>query len=149
MIGELVCEGLEEGKALKDICQSSDALPDERTVRRWIRDESHPLSPLYARARETGLQKLGDDVLALADSADENNYQAVKLAIDARKWYLSKLMPKVYGDRQHLDVESKVEVTQSMPTDAELARILAAAIAETQAPMLLEARPVTDTGLEL
>jgi hypothetical protein len=85
----------------------------------------------------------------LADSADENNYQAVKLAIDARKWYLSKLMPKVYGDRQHLDVESKVEVTQSMPTDAELARILAAAIAETQAPMLLEARPVTDTGAEL
>jgi len=138
-------EGLEEGKALKDICDTDD-MPTDRTVRRWIRDESHPFCPLYVRAREMGLQKIGEEVIALADTATNETYNAVKIKIDARKWYLAKLMPRIFGDRQHLDVESKLEVKQTMPSDGELARILAAAIAEQAGPIMLEAHAVTDTG---
>jgi hypothetical protein len=82
---------------------------------------------------------------ALAKTATPENHQAVKLQIETDKWLLSKLASKTFGDRLDTRVEAEVKVTQAMPSDGELARILAAAIAEAEAPILLEAHSVTDT----
>ncbi len=145
-IAEAICDQLTEGKSLNQICRDDPTLPSERTVRRWIRDESHPLSQPYARAREIGLEKIGDDVIALADKANPDNYNAIRLQIDARKWFLSKVAPKTFGDKAHHTIDTQVVHSVAMPDDNELTRILAAAIndASQQAPVLLEC--LSDTG---
>lgn len=46
---------------------------------------------------------MADELVAIADRATNNgNTQARRLQVDARKWLLSKALPKVYGDK--LDV---------------------------------------------
>ena len=144
-IGEEIVERTANGEALKHICED-EHLPAEQTVRKWIRTENHALSSMYVRAREAGLLKAADELIDLADTATTENYNALRLRLDTRKWVLSKLIPKTFGDRLDTRVEAEVKVTQSMPSDGELARILAAAIAEAEAPILLEAHSVTDTG---
>ena len=90
-------------------------MPDRSTVLRWL-THVDGFSDQYTRARDLGLDAVAEEVIAIADdgSADwvtryrENGseYQAVdqehiqrsKLRFDARRWYLSKLAPKKYGD---------------------------------------------------
>ena len=48
-----------------------------------------------------------DELVDLADKATAKNVQAVKLAIDTRKWVLSKRLPKKYGDRMGLELSGK------------------------------------------
>ncbi len=52
----------------------------------------------YARAKEIQMETMADELLALADQADKDTYNAQRLKVDTRKWLLSKLIPKVYGD---------------------------------------------------
>lgn len=71
----------------------------------------------YARALEMGCEALADDILTIADdgsqdletryNSDGEPYTVVdaevmgrsRLRVDARKWLLSKRMPKKYGDK--------------------------------------------------
>jgi hypothetical protein len=145
-LGEAIADQIAEGKSLREALTHVDNAPSERTVRRWISTENHAFCRKYARAREIGLEVWADNMRALAKTATPENHQAVKLQIETDKWLLSKLASKTFGDRLDTRVEAEVKVTQAMPSDGELARILAAAIAEAEAPILLEAHSVTDTG---
>jgi len=51
----------------------------------------------YARAREAGLDAEADRAIEEALRAEDAGLG--RLALDARKWYLSKLLPKKYGDK--------------------------------------------------
>ena len=79
------------------------------------------LGDIYARACEVRAERIFEEILEIADdsSGDEievnvdgmvesrQNHEFVqrsKLKIDARKWILSKMQPKKYGDK--LDVTS-------------------------------------------
>jgi len=53
----------------------------------------------YARAKEIQLEQMADDITTIADSADAADHQVARLRVDTRKWLLSKLVPKKYGDR--------------------------------------------------
>ncbi len=66
----------------------------------------------YALARDEMIHSLAEDVLLIADkdpvSVVDNNgiarydsaaVQHQRLRVDSRKWLLSKMMPKVYGDK--------------------------------------------------
>lgn len=61
-------------------------------------ENEHFLS-LYKRAKEVQHHALDDDLLAIADNCDRRSVERAKLRIDTRKWVLSKLLPKRYGDR--------------------------------------------------
>ena len=72
-------------------------------------DEVTRYNEHYARAREIGYHALADDLLDEADN-DANDYDAhgnpnhaaiqrSRLKVDARKWLLSKALPRLYGDR--------------------------------------------------
>lgn len=52
----------------------------------------------YAHAREAGLDAEADRAIEEATTWDDDPALG-RLALDARKWYLSKLMPKKYGDK--------------------------------------------------
>ncbi len=55
------------------------------------------LADRYARAREAGLDAEADRAIEEALTAEDAALG--RLALDARKWYLSKLLPKRYGDK--------------------------------------------------
>lgn len=79
----------------------------------------------YARARAMGYELMGEDVLEISDTTQEGEEVTLKpdgmevkrgdmlghrkLRTDSRKWYLSKVLPKVYGDKLGLEHSGSVE----------------------------------------
>jgi hypothetical protein len=66
------------------------------------------LAESYTRARETLIERMASDTLAIADApvgstehgtTDSGAVQKQRLQVDTRKWLLSKLAPKRYGDK--------------------------------------------------
>ncbi len=128
-IAAAICERLADGESLRAICRDS-GMPDERTVRRWAVDDVQGFSPRYARARDIGLDAMADELLEIADTPREGvriekseaGYKEIredmlghrKLQIDTRKWYLSKLAPKKYGDLQRIEHSGTLDVAQTI-----------------------------------
>ena len=67
------------------------------------------LAAQYARARTDLIERMADDILEIADHppADAVEGAAARLRVDTRKWLLSKIAPKRYGDR--VEVEATVK----------------------------------------
>ena len=83
----------------------------------WALDPQHPFSPQYNQARLVAYHGLGDELLEIADDSskdvverqskdgstntviDHDNIARARLRIDTRKWFLSKMLPKIYGDK--------------------------------------------------
>lgn len=132
-----ICTRIETGESLRSICRDLH-MPDERTVRRWYVDDVEGFAPQYARARDIALDLMAEDVLDIADDGkndwmernDPENpgwlingeHQArSRLRVDSRKWYLSKLAPKRYGDRlalEHGGVDGKPLESRTDPEHA-------------------------------
>lgn len=113
-----ICERLALGESLRAIC-GSDSMPDQTTVYRWIRDRE-AFRQQYARAREDQAETMLDQILTIADDTSNDteitdqgerpNSEWItrsRLRVDARKWAMSKLAPKKYGDK--LDVTTAGE----------------------------------------
>lgn len=123
---DAICALLAEGKSLREVC-AQEGMPPESTVRQWVVDDREGFAAQYARARALGLDALADEILAIADTpklgtkttskasgtetTEGDMIEHRRLQVDARKWYLSKLAPKKYGDK--LDVTAKV-TTQTL-----------------------------------
>lgn len=115
-IADAICEGIAEGRSLRDIC-SDEGMPNKATVFRWLADDAYVLfRDQYTRAREAQADVLFDEILQIADDGTRDTYtdkdgnertdQDViarsRLRVDARKWMAGKLRPKVYGDKLEL-----------------------------------------------
>lgn len=114
-LADAICERLAEGESLRSICKD-EGMPNERTVRRWVYDDVGGFSPQYARARDIGLDAMADEILEISDDGtndwmekkdrDGESYYVAngeamgrsRLRVDTRKWLLSKIAPKRYGD---------------------------------------------------
>ena len=71
------------------------------TVRSWAA-LTPELSTLYARAREDQAHAIAEEAITLADSVrggTSEEVQAVRLAVDTRKWMASKIAPRHYGEK--------------------------------------------------
>lgn len=97
-----VCTALIEGKSLRSICAADD-MPAIATVYLWL-GKQHEFMEQYARAREDQADTLADEIIDIADKADNDNANARRLQVDARKWVASKLKPKKYGDKLDTNV---------------------------------------------
>ena len=110
-----ICSVLAEGRSLRDVC-SDEGMPAESTVRAWAVEDREGFSAQYARAREIGYHAMADELMDIADDgrndwmerrgegdagwqANGENIQRSRLRVDARKWMLSKVLPKIYGDK--------------------------------------------------
>ena len=105
VIDSMVSEGLSLRKA------SAKHQTTAQTVLRAVA-ASPALAEHYDRARAAVIERLADEVMELADApvakldngaTDPGMVRQRQLQVDTRKWFLSKLAPKVYGDR--LDVQ--------------------------------------------
>jgi len=115
-VADAICEGIAEGRSLRDICDEP-GMPNKATVFRWLADDTFSLfRDQYTRAREAQADVLFDEILQIADDGTRDTYtdkdgnertdQDViarsRLRVDARKWMAGKLRPKVYGDKLEL-----------------------------------------------
>lgn len=107
-------------------------MPPRTTVIQWTHDRPE-FADRYTRARDEGLDAMAEELMDIADDGtndfiplafggdddgggkkpevfNSEHVQRSKLRVDARKWYLSKLAPKRYGDRQHVEHSGEVSL---------------------------------------
>ena len=106
-----ICKRIAQGESLSAICRCED-MPSKPTVLDWLFVDKE-FSTQYARAREQQAEHYLDEIIAISDdvSLDEimdgegnprTNHEAIqrsRLKVDTRKWAMSKLAPKKYGDK--------------------------------------------------
>lgn len=104
-------------------------MPHESTVRLWVTDDRNGFSTQYTRAREAQMDALAEDILEIADGPDADVNRA-RLRVDTRKWLMSKIAPKRFGDRKTHEVSgpdgSPLKINVSGMTDEQLAALEAA-----------------------
>ena len=105
-IEDQICERLAQGETLNAICRAP-GMPTPQAVKLWVADDKPPgIASRYARARQLGYEVLADEVIELSDDRSfvgHPDAQAIvtaqRLSVDSRKWLLSKVLPRIYGDR--------------------------------------------------
>jgi hypothetical protein len=102
-IADEICRRLSEGESLRSICRD-DHMPDRQTVLNWQNNRPE-FSAKCARARDAQADWLQDDMAdierdVLTGALDP---QAARVVLSSKQWRASKLAPKKYGDRQHLE----------------------------------------------
>jgi hypothetical protein len=118
-IADKICQGIASGRSLRKIC-AEEGMPSVPTVCEWVLDDREGFSEQYTKARRIQAETLADEIFDIADDgsqdsitrhSDTGDYevpnteymQRSRLRVDTRKWYLSKVLPKVYGDKQQLE----------------------------------------------
>jgi hypothetical protein len=125
-----ICALIADGKSLRTIAKKN-GMPHPGTIIRWL--AKHEIFRVqYAYAREIQEEVLFSEIVDIADTPRKGIKTVTKangmvekhtgdmvdrsrLMIDARKWYLSKVRPRKYGDRLELagDKDNPVEVNLS------------------------------------
>jgi len=99
-----------KGRSLRSVC-SDEGMPAESTVRFWAIEDRDGFAAQYARAREAQMEALGEDLLAISDN-EAGDPQRDRLRVDARKWLMSKIAPKRYGDKLDLEHSGQVQISR-------------------------------------
>jgi hypothetical protein len=104
-VADDICGLLAEGESLRRICQRP-GMPNKSTVFRWLH-EHQDFCDQYAHAREVQAETLIEETLEIADDciADQAEVAKAKLRVDTRKWFITKVAPKKYGElvKQEID----------------------------------------------
>jgi len=124
-LADRICSELALGKSLRTVCKSDDT-PEISTIFRWLR--THPeFNQQYAKAKEESADALLEETMDIADdgsndwiaSNDPDNpgyrtngeaIQRSRLRVDVRKWAMSKLKPKKYGEKIDATVGGAINV---------------------------------------
>ena len=112
---DAICASIAAGLSLRKACALDTEFPAPSTVCLWVL-ENEKFAEQYARARRLQAELLADEILEIADDGRndmieveengktriETNWDCIhrsRIRVDTRKWYLSKVLPKVYGDK--------------------------------------------------
>lgn len=111
-IAEHILAKLAAGKSLRRVCAEVQDGPDPSTVRRWVVDNLDGFRDKYTRAKEEMLEAWADEIVEIADESNRDTVVSEdgehansewinrsRLRVDTRKWLLSKLLPKKFGDK--------------------------------------------------
>lgn len=120
-----ICRRLAEGESLRAICKE-DGMPDITTVMDWRRDDREGFSQQYAHAREAQAEAFGDELFEIVDDASNDwmeindkdgkcigwkingdHVQRSRLRFDARRWWMSKVLPQRYGEKVSVEQTGK------------------------------------------
>jgi hypothetical protein len=137
-LGEEICARMICGKgdqpeSLRSICRE-DGMPDLKTVMRWL-VKNDEFRQQYALAREAQQEMHQEEIKEIADDCTDDvqmlmgdgdadapariNQSAIaraKLRIDTRKWIMSKMVPKKYGDKTVLANDAENPIPPSTVT---------------------------------
>jgi hypothetical protein len=107
-IADLVLAGMRGGMSTFKSCAAAGV--HHSTFVGWVGEDTE-LANNYARAREDLIERIANEVIELSDvdvglqpdgKKDWAAVQKHKLQVDTRKWLLSKLAPKKYGEKLEL-----------------------------------------------
>jgi hypothetical protein len=126
-IGQKICDAVAASECgLRKTLEADPELPAFATVQGWLRNHAQ-FASTYAQARQLQIEAMAEDIVDLSndDTLDPNDK---RIRIDTRKWLLSKLIPRTYGDK--LDVTSGGEAiaTPSHLIDARVQSIIMQAV---------------------
>jgi hypothetical protein len=127
----LVLDELMAGRTLEDICADPD-MPSAASVRRWVRDDREGFAARYREAREVGCQVIGDQMLRIVDDRrndwitwrredgtmarmlDPQRVNRALARVKTRRWLLSRMLPKQFGDRPDARQETSSDMAEFM-----------------------------------
>ena len=121
-IADRICEQLAMGESLRTACKGDD-MPSVATVFNWFRTYPEFLEQ-YARAKQESADAMAEEILDIADDGSNDwmkvNYgetefwktngealQRSRLRVDTRKWLMSKMKPKKYGEKIDMTSDGK------------------------------------------
>ena len=98
-----------------------ETMPTESTIRAWAIDDKDGFFAQYTRAVQIRAIGWSEEIIEISDDGsndtyiDENGNERTnneivarsRIRVDSRKWMLSKVLPKVFGDK--LDVNHGVQ----------------------------------------
>jgi hypothetical protein len=119
---ETVLTRIAAGESLRGICRD-EGMPDMAQIMR-LRISDKEFAKQYTYAREMQAEVFGDELVEIVDDGSNDwmekkfgqqtawvlNGEAVarsRLRFDQRRWWMSKVLPKIYGDK--LAVEHSVD----------------------------------------
>ena len=99
-LGLEICKRISNGESLSSVCRD-EKMPNRITVHDWMFDEDKKdFYNNYEKAVNVRTDKMFDELEEIADLSDEKESpMRSRLRVDTRKWYLSKVMPKKYGEK--------------------------------------------------
>jgi len=120
-----ICSQIANGKSLKKIGEQDD-MPTRATIHNWLLDENKYITndkgekvkffDKYEEAVNIRTENMFDELNEISDIKDElESPSRSRLRVDTRKWYLSKVMPKKYGDKLDLTTDGKELPTPILP----------------------------------
>jgi hypothetical protein len=82
-----------------------DKMPSQQCMYEWIFKDLNGFGEKYARAKEECMELKGEEIEDIADFVEPEAAKVAKarLQIDTKKWVMSKLAPKKYGEKQTID----------------------------------------------
>lgn len=118
-MGDLICSLISEGKSLRKIC-ALEGMPRISTIMEWVvkgsrgEEKYKDFAEQYVRALELRAEYWAEEIVDISDDDSEDAIftedgkrllnsefvQRSRLKVDTRKWIMSKLKPKKYGDKQ-------------------------------------------------
>lgn len=141
---ELVFQGLRRGWSVAKISAMGKAglinigdapdpeFPAKPTVFDWLGTDSQ-FAEQYLAARRAGCEAMVDDGIVIVDDQSEDtewcvsektgelvkiidheHVQRSRLRADYRKWYVAKLVPRLYGERVEIEHKGNVELVSRL-----------------------------------
>lgn len=124
-----VCVHLEKGLSLWKACAAVADAPHPASILSWKDKYPDTLGQQYALARMIGYTLLAEEIVRISDEPNPGVVRTVKangdieevtkdvversrLQVDSRKWMLSKMLPKIYGERIETVHSGSLEVSQ-------------------------------------
>lgn len=114
-----------ESKSIKTVLSMKDYFPKYDTLQKWL-NSTPPFAEQYARAIIERHQALAESVIEIADD-NELKPDDKRVRVDARKWIVSKILPKQYGDKISAElsgpngepIKSEISVVEYVIVDRE------------------------------
>jgi hypothetical protein len=121
-LADKICFRIAAGESVRTI-EKDKEMPSGVTIYRWLLDkDKEDFNKQYEKARDIQAEKMFEELLQIADDGSNDfmeregkggdsyevvnaeNIQRSRLRVDTRKWYLSKVRPKKFGEK--LDMTS-------------------------------------------
>lgn len=118
-LADYICSEIASGRSLRSVCRDK-GMPADSSIFKWL-SIHESFAEQYARAMEARTNALAEEILDIADEGASDTYTDAngiertnneviarsKLKVDTRKWLMSKMAPKKYGDK--LDLNASVD----------------------------------------
>ncbi len=113
-IADKICQQLMSGVPLARISKDKD-MPGLTRIYKEIA-KNKEFSNQIQECRRIGAQSYIEQAMEELEHADNRNIMIVREKVQLAKWMCSKLIP-VYGDKQEIKQETKIEIQWSTPKD--------------------------------